>query len=269
MGIDWRSCCERCALLVLTAVLGASSAMAQEKPDEKVVVSGTPPSTPQTTAVPDSITEGAVTVGGQSIAYKAVAGTLTVGATDAQDATIGFDGKPLPDSGVKPPCRSGASARDRPHVLCRLLQEGRGRRTVPITFIYNGGTRSPSHHVAAPRHLRPPARRGPDTEHQEGAPYTIVNNQYSLLDVSDVVFIDAPGTGLSRTFGKDKAKAFYGVDGDGHAFERSFAAFCTKYGRWNSPKYLFGESYGTPRSAVFAADLRGVDSMASSCCRRS
>src|SRR6202044_1705322 len=93
----------------------------------------------------------------------------------------------------------------------------------------------------------------------EGAPYALVNNQYSLLDVSDVVFIDAPGTGLSRTFGKDKAKAFYGVDGDGHAFERFIRRFLTKYGRWNSPKYLFGESYGTPRSAVVAADLRGVD----------
>jgi carboxypeptidase C (cathepsin A) len=74
-----------------------------------------------------------------------------------------------------------------------------------------------------------------------------------------VVFIDAPGTGLSRTFGKGKAEAFYGVDGDGHAFERFIRRFLSKYDRWNSPKYLFGESYGTPRSAVLAADLRSVD----------
>jgi len=99
----------------------------------------------------------------------------------------------------------------------------------------------------------------PDAQHQEGAPYTVVNNQYSLLDTADLVFIDAPGTGFSRTFGKDKAKAFYGVDGDGEAFNRFIRRFLTKYGRWNSPKYLFGESYGTPRSAVLAADLRGVD----------
>jgi carboxypeptidase C (cathepsin A) len=77
--------------------------------------------------------------------------------------------------------------------------------------------------------------------------------------VSDLVFIDAPGTGLSRTFGRDSAKAFYGVDGDGHAFDRFIRRFLSKYNRWNSPKYLFGESYGTPRSAVLAADLRGVD----------
>ncbi len=96
----------------------------------------------------------------------------------------------------------------------------------------------------------------PDTEHQEAAPYPIVNNEYSLLDVSDVVFIDAPGTGLSRTFGSNKGEAFYGVDADGHAFERFIRRFLSKYDRWNSPKYLFGESYGTPRSAVLAADLR-------------
>jgi carboxypeptidase C (cathepsin A) len=99
----------------------------------------------------------------------------------------------------------------------------------------------------------------PDTKHPAGAPYTVVENQYSLLDVCDLVFIDAPGTGFSRTFGKEKAKAFYGVDADGHAFERFIRRFLSKYDRWNSPKYLFGESYGTPRSAVLAADLRGVD----------
>jgi carboxypeptidase C (cathepsin A) len=99
----------------------------------------------------------------------------------------------------------------------------------------------------------------PDTQHQVGGPYQIVSNEYSLLDVSDVVFIDAPGTGMSRTFGKGKAEAFYGVDADGHAFERFIRRFLSKYNRWNSPKYLFGESYGTPRSAVLAADLNSVD----------
>src|SRR5258708_35531706 len=66
----------------------------------------TPPATPHvpaTPTTPDSITEGSVTVGGQAIAYKAIAGTLTVGGSDPQDATIGFDGKPLPDSNIKLP----------------------------------------------------------------------------------------------------------------------------------------------------------------------
>jgi len=100
----------------------------------------------------------------------------------------------------------------------------------------------------------------PDTEHQAGAPYQIINNDYSLLDVSDVVFIDAPGTGFSRIFGKDKEKSFWGVDEDAHAFDRFIRRFLTKYDRWNSPKYLFGESYGTPRSAVLSAVMQGAGS---------
>ena len=74
----------------------------------------------------------------------------------------------------------------------------------------------------------------------------LVDNDYSLLDASDLVFIDAPGTGFSRIAGKDKEKAFYGVDQDAHAFADFITQFLSKYGRWNSPKYLFGESYGTP-----------------------
>jgi len=128
----------------------------------------------------------------------------------------------------------------------------------PVMFLYNGGPGSATMWL----HLGTFGPRRvvvPDTKHQAGAPYTVVDNAYSLLDVCDLVFIDAPGTGLSRTFGKDKAKAFYGIDADGHAFARFIHRFLSKYDRWNSPKYLFGESYGTPRSAVLAADLRDVD----------
>ncbi|MGH9598069.1 MAG: S10 family peptidase, partial [Edaphobacter sp.] len=206
----------------------------------------------------DSTTEGSVTVGGQAIAYRAVAGTITVGGTDPQDATIGFDGKPLPDSNVKLP----EKAEDAPptarmfYVAYFKKDASAGQR--PIVFAYNGGPGSPTMwlHMGT---FGPKRIVTPDTQHQEGAPYTIVNNDYSLLDVADVVFIDAPGTGLSRTFGKNKVQAFYGVDADGHAFERFIRRFLSKYDRWNSPKYIFGESYGTPRSAVLAADLRSVD----------
>ena len=101
----------------------------------------------------------------------------------------------------------------------------------------------------------------PDAEHQTAAPYTIVENQFSLLDVSDLVFIDTPAP-VSRIMGKEKEKAFWGVDQDAHAFERFIRRFLSKYDRWNSPKYLFGESYGTPRSAVLSAmlqqDLNGI-----------
>ena len=91
-----------------------------------------------------------------------------------------------------------------------------------------------------------------DDSHTPAAPYPVVNNDYSLLDVSDLVFVDAPGTGFSRISGKDREKAFYGVDQDAQAFADFIVQFLGKYGRWNSPKYMFGESYGTTRSAVLA-----------------
>jgi carboxypeptidase C (cathepsin A) len=91
--------------------------------------------------------------------------------------------------------------------------------------------------------------------HLPGAPYKLVDNTDSLLDVSDLVFIDMPGTGFGRLIGKDAGKAFWGVDQDAEAFARFIARFLSKYDRWNSPKFLFGESYGTTRSAVLANDL--------------
>ena len=258
MVVAWRRSIAFALLTVGAAFAASSAGVAQDKPEEKVVVSGAPSTVPQTTAAPDSITEGTVTIGGQAVAYQAVAGTLTVGATDKQDATLGFDGKLLPDSGIKPE----ANPADAPATTRMFYAAYFAKNTVaehrPITFIYNGGPGSSTMWL----HLGTFGPRRvvvPDADHQEGAPYTILNNQYCLLDVSDLVFIDAPGTGLSRTFGKDPAKAFNGVDGDGHAFDRFIRRFLSKYDRWNSPKYLFGESYGTPRSAVLAADLRGVD----------
>jgi carboxypeptidase C (cathepsin A) len=89
----------------------------------------------------------------------------------------------------------------------------------------------------------------------------MVDNTYSLLDVSDVVFIDMPGTGFGRLVGKDAEKAFWGIDEDANAFARFIARFITKYNRWNSPKFIFGESYGTTRSAVVADILQNQKSI--------
>jgi carboxypeptidase C (cathepsin A) len=103
-------------------------------------------------------------------------------------------------------------------------------------------------------------------QHLPAAPYKLVDNAYSLLDTSDLVFIDMPGTGFGSLIGKDPEKAFWGLDEDANAFARFIARFISKYNRWNSPKYIFGESYGTTRSAVLAdilengkdIDLNGV-----------
>jgi carboxypeptidase C (cathepsin A) len=121
----------------------------------------------------------------------------------------------------------------------------------PITFFYNGGPGSSTVwlHMGSlgPKHVVT------DTDtHLPAAPYKMVDNVNSLLDVSDLVFIDMPGTGFGRLLGKEPEKAFWGIDEDANAFARFIVRFTTKYNRWNSPKYIFGESYGTTRSAVLA-----------------
>jgi carboxypeptidase C (cathepsin A) len=248
------------AALVLAAGAFAfcAAAIGQDKPKEKDAAAAAESPAAKTVAPPDSVTEGSVTIGGQAVTYKAIAGSITVGSTSAQDATLAPNGSILPDSGVKPatdPNEAPATAR---MFYVAYFKKDATAAHRPLMFLYNGGPGSATMWL----HLGTFGPRRvvvPDTKHQEGAPYSVVENQYSLLDVCDLVFIDAPGTGLSRTFGKDKAKAFYGIDADGHAFARFIHRFLSKYDRWNSPKYLFGESYGTPRSAVLAADLRDVD----------
>src|SRR6185503_19818576 len=130
----------------------------------------------------------------------------------------------------------------------------------PLMFIYNGGPGSATLwlHMGAFGPRRVVVR---EDGHTPPAPYPVINNAYSLLDVSDLVFIDAPGAGFSRIAGKDKEKAFWGVDADSHAFTRFIQQFLNKYNRWNSAKYLFGESYGTTRSAVLANELASTASI--------
>jgi carboxypeptidase C (cathepsin A) len=230
----------------------------KKKDEEKVVVKGSAV-TPEAELPGDSTTEGSVTVGGQAIAYKAVAGTLTVGSTDAQDAMLGLDGKMLPGTGEKPPDPEKPEEAPATARMFYVAYFKKNAETVrPVMFLYNGGPGSSTMwlHMGS---FGPKRVVTTDGQHDEGAPYKIVNNEYSLLDVSDVVFIDAPGTGFSRIMGKEKEKAFWGVDQDAHAFDRFIRKFLTKFDRWNSPKYLFGESYGTPRSAVLSAVLENVD----------
>ncbi len=257
-----------CCVALLSTVVPAWAQTPPKPGEQKVVVQGKPEVPPQAAMPPDSTTDGTVTVGGQKIAYKATAGTLTVGYSDSFDALLGMDGKLLPDSGINPPDaakpeEAPATARMFYTAYVKTEPAGPSGSTRPVIFFYNGGPGSATMwlHMGS---FGPRRVVTPDTEHQTAAPYSIVENQYSLLDVADLVFIDAPGTGFSRIYGKDKEKAFWGVDPDAHAFDRFIRRFLTKYDRWNSPKYLFGESYGTPRSAVLSAilqqqiDLNGI-----------
>jgi carboxypeptidase C (cathepsin A) len=246
----------------------AGPAAAQPEKAKPAVTTAAPAKPAEPTVLPapsDSTTENAVTVGGQKIAYRAVAGTITVGSTDVIDAALGLDGRWLPEFdavSVDPSKPDQAPATARMFYAAYFKKEA-PPDTRPVVFFYNGGPGSSTMwlHMGS---FGPRRVVTPDTEHKAAAPYSIVENQYSLLDVADLVFIDAPGTGFSRVAGKDKEKAFYGVDQDARAFERFIRRFLTKHGRWNSPKYLFGESYGTPRSAVVAGmlvdkvDLNGI-----------
>lgn len=213
----------------------------------------------------DSTTEGMLNAGGEHIAYTAVAGTIMVGATDPEDAQLGPDGKPEAGS----PASFEKDPKDAPPrasmFYVAYFKKGAEAETRPITFLYNGGPGSSTVwlHMGSfgPKHVETS-----NDQHLPAAPYKLIDNPYSLLDTSDLVFIDMPGTGFGRFYGKDPQKAFWGIDEDGHAFARFIARFISKYNRWNSPKYLFGESYGTTRSAVVSnilqdekdIDLNGV-----------
>ncbi len=188
---------------------------------------------------PQSVaTENSVTVGGQKIDYKAVAGTIILTGKD--------ENKDDPTASM---------------FYAAYFKHSENGAKRPITFFYNGGPGSSTVwlHMGA---FGPKRVVTPGDQHTPAAPYNIANNNFSLLDATDLVFIDAPGTGFSRLLSaeadKDKRekqlterkKEFYGVDPDGQAFAQFIVKFLTQYQRWNSPKYLFGESYGTTRSAV-------------------
>lgn len=120
--------------------------------------------------------------------------------------------------------------------------------TRPIVFAFNGGPGSSSFwlHMGV---LGPKRIVVNDPEFNAAAPYQVVNNEYSILDIADLVMIDPVGTGLSVPVGEAEFKDFWGVDQD----IRSIGLFIRQYlianRRMNSPKYLLGESYGTFRNA--------------------
>ncbi|MFE8874498.1 S10 family peptidase [Acetobacter persici] len=200
---------------------------------------------------PQSVTSnGSVTVHGAHIDYEAVSGTLIV-------HKAGWDDSERPEADKEKSQPEAAASM----YYVAYFKKGLRPENRPITFVYNGGPGSSSVwlHMGA---FGPKRVVTSDDSHTPAAPYAIVNNNDSLLDVTDLVFIDAPGTGYGRLIGKDKEKAFWGTDPDAGAFTDFIAQFLSRFGRYNSPKYLFGESYGTTRSAIVAnklADDKGID----------
>jgi carboxypeptidase C (cathepsin A) len=222
------------------------SASAQEQRPPAAPASQTPAANPdqhndqhkdadkENTPVPPekaSATHHELTLGGKTLKYTATAGTLLI--RDEED-------KPYGSMFYVAYTLDGAEASSR-----------------PVSFLYNGGPGSATLWL----HMGSfsPVRITTDSPNATaGPPFKLVPNEYSLLDKTDLVFIDAPLTGYSRAVGKGTAKDFTGVDQDLHAFDRFIVRYVTVNQRWNSPKFLIGESYGTTRSAALA-DMLGND----------
>ncbi len=126
----------------------------------------------------------------------------------------------------------------------------------PVTFVFNGGPGSAS--VWLHMGLLGPRRVvvASDAEADDGAaPYRVIDNPHTLLDLTDLVFIDPIGTGFSRVIGAGKTSDFWSMDGDSASISQFIRRFVGEHGRWNAPKYLIGESFGSTRAALIANAL--------------
>ena len=134
-------------------------------------------------------------------------------------------------------------------------KDGEDSKTRPVSFLYNGGPGAATIwlHMGsfAPRHVQMA-----DDGFQPAPPYRLVDNENSILDATDLVFIDAISTGYSRTAPGVSSQQFHGQSGDLRAFGEFINTYLTTYSRWPSPKYLIGESYGTIRSAGLSEEIQ-------------
>ncbi len=128
-------------------------------------------------------------------------------------------------------------------------------RSRPVTFCYNGGPGSATIwlHMGV---LGPKRVQMAEEGFQPAPPYSLVDNEHSLIDVTDIVAIDAMSTGFSRAVEGEDPSQFHGVQQDIEAFSEFIRLYITKFDRWPSPKYLLGESYGTVRSAGVSQELQ-------------
>jgi carboxypeptidase C (cathepsin A) len=211
-------------------LLAASFAFAQrgpvtEPPAPRVAEGPATPVPPETS----SVTDHELSLDGKTIHYNATAGTLLIDGDDAKPYGTVF------------------------YVAYTLVGVS-DFRTRPVTFLYNGGPGSASLwlHMGSVGPVRV-ATASPEAT--GAAPYQVMPNQYSLLDKTDLVFVDAVGTGFSKPVGTGTIRNFAGTDQDVQAFEKFIHRYVTVNHRWNSPKFLFGESYGTTRSAALADAL--------------
>lgn len=228
---------------VVTLTLGllfvaATGLVAAEPPKAAEKERAGEPTKQEAPAVPkpeQSVTEHTIKIGGAVLKYKATAGTILIrNDNDEPIAAIEYVAY----------TKDGAEAAQR-----------------PLTFAYNGGPGSSSLwlHMGA---LGPRRIVTTDAAPTPPPPYQVVDNQESIIDTTDLVMIDPVGTGLSHAVGKAKDKDFWGVDQDLDSMARFVVQYVNDNNRWNSPKYLLGESYGTMRSAGLVDVLQSKWNMA-------
>jgi carboxypeptidase C (cathepsin A) len=228
------------AALLLVSV--ATTAVAQERRPAGSPAPSAPPATSSSATASEparpaspakdqiSTTQHTVTINGQAIAYTARTGTIVMRDEEGKDRASFFFVSYTRDGGDP------------------------GKR--PVTFTFNGGPGSSSVwlHMGAFGPRRVVYRD--DEGHAAVPPYRLTDNEYSVLDVTDLVFIDPVTTGFSRAIPFADAKKFHGVDADIESVGEFIRLWTTRYGRWLSPKFLAGESYGTTRAAGLSGWLQ-------------
>ncbi len=175
------------------------------------------------------ITTNSVVIGGQKVDYIATAGVIAL--RDREE-------KPVAEIFYIAYTRSDAT---------NLIKR-------PVTFSFNGGPGSSSvwMHMGllGPRRVVLEENGGPVPP-----PYKLTDNEWSLLDESDLVFIDPVGTGYSRTIKPDDARKYFSVAEDTASVAEFIRIYCSRNLRWQSPKFIIGESYGTTRAAALSGEL--------------
>ena len=210
---------------------------------------GPPPAAapaPPVDEAPDAVTQQTITLDGKVYPYTARAGTITL--TNAKG---------------DPTCRMFYTA---------FTLDGVDTSTRPVTFFYNGGPGSSTIWLRMGS-FGPKRVVVPDGGQTPNAPFNLVDNQYTLLDRSDLVFVDAPGTGFSRLTPAGKPDQFYGVDQDQRAFAQFINRYVSNFNRWNSPKVSLRRIVPAARRARRCWSTRcrttaSASAMASTSCSR-
>jgi carboxypeptidase C (cathepsin A) len=182
-----------------------------------------------TAAAAPSQTSHLLRLDGREIKYTATTGTLPIRLDDGKVAAQMF--------------------------FVAYTKDGEDRKTRPVSFLYNGGPGSATVwlHMGS---FAPKRVQMADEGFQPAPPYQLVDNDNTLLDVTDLVFVDAIDTGFSRVVAGVNNAQFHDQEGDLRAFGEFIAAYLGAYSRWPSPKFLIGESYGTIRSAGLSQELQ-------------